>query len=272
MDEKYIPLDRQGYTSTVYRLPDDPPRVCKSFDKGRTKDGIDKLFATEKAAYERFTANNPPSSLLKYYGVHETIPNGLILEFAEHRDLYAYIWESSEKRWQPTDEQLYRWASQAAKALEFSHSVGVYNSDIHSINFFLDGVLNLKVGDWAGASIDGSVSHSSYRLRYRQCDKDGGDVPRRTGITASTEIFALGMVLYNMVVGEEPWPELREPEDAAEIKKRIGDKDFPDTAKLPVLGMVSSKCWLVEFGSMTEVRCAIEAERAFSSQIENASS
>ena len=134
----------------------------------------------------------------------------------------------------------YRWASQAAEALEFAHTVGVYNSDIHLLNFFLDGNLDLKVGDWAGASIDGWPSQSSYRLRHRLFDSDGRDVSRVEGISAKKEIFALGTALYCMVAGHDPWPELREPEDREEIKKRIQEKEFPDTSILPVLGDVES--------------------------------
>lgn len=129
------------------------------------------------------------------------------------------------------------------------------------VNFFLDQELNLKVGDWAGASIDGAKSHSSYRLRYRLFDTDGKDVPRATGITASTEIFALGTAIYYMVTCEEPWPELREPDDREEIKRRIRTKKFPDTRSFPILGNVIRRCWYVDFTSMTEVCDAIEEER-----------
>jgi hypothetical protein len=142
----------------------------------------------------------------------------------------------------------------------------VYNSDIHCVNFFLDQDLNLKVGDWAGASIDGGRSHSSYRLRYRLFDADGTDIPKATGITALTEVFALGTALYFMVTCQEPWPDLRAPEDREEIKKRIRAKDFPDTSLLPALGNIISRCWYVKFTSMTEVLHAIEAERKLASE------
>jgi hypothetical protein len=155
---------------------------------------------------------------------------------------------------------LYRWAGQAAEALEFAHSLGVYNSDIHCVNFFLDQDLNLKVGDWAGASIDGSLSQSSYRLSCKLFDAGGTDVPRAMGI-AITEIFALGTALYFMVTCQDPWLDLCEPEDREEIKKRIQERDFPDTSVLSVLGDIISKYWNVKFTSMTEVKHAIEAER-----------
>jgi serine/threonine protein kinase len=258
MDNGYKVLDNSGYTSTIYSLPGDPPRVCKSFHE----DCMQTHFPVEKAAYERFSAHNHPSSILKYYGPHDDIPAGLILELAEHKNLHKYRWDQRQfGRPDPGDEVLYRWALQAAEALEFAHSLGVFNSDIHCVNFFLDRNLHLKVGDWAGASIDGSRSQSSYRLRYRLFDADGTDVPRAKGISASTEIFALGTALYFMVACQDLWPELKEPEDREEIKRRLKKREFPETGVLPVLGDIISKCWNVKFMSMTEVKHAIESER-----------
>lgn len=261
MAESLEVLSSRGYTSTIYYIPGEPPRVCKAFNQ----DSIDTLYPVERAAYERFTAHNHPSSILKYYGIHKCIPAGITLEFAKHGDLHDYLWQRKHTgNASPENAILCRWARQAVEALEFAHSLGVYNADIHCINLFLDRDLNLKVGDWAGASIDGSTSRSSYRLRHRLFNADSTDVPRSTGITATTEIFALGTALYYMVAGHDPWPELREPEDREEIKKRIGEKDFPDTSGLPVLADIISKCWHVEFTSMTEVRHAIDAETRLS--------
>ena len=194
MTEGYKILENShGYTSTIYCLPGNPPRVCKSINADR----IDTHFPPEREAYERFSAHDPPSGILRYYGIHDTLPAGIILGLAEKGSLWQYH-DTQCRSGKPilVPEFLYRWAFQAAEALEFAHSLGVCNSDIHPINFFLDRDLNLKVGDWAGASIDGKKSYSSYRMRYRLFDADGGDVSRMTGISAATEIFALGTALY----------------------------------------------------------------------------
>jgi hypothetical protein len=78
MAEGYEVLDTWGYTSTVYYLSGDPPRACKSFNK----ECIITHFPVEKEAYERFSAHNHSSSILKYYGIHDSIPAGIILELA----------------------------------------------------------------------------------------------------------------------------------------------------------------------------------------------
>ena len=256
MGEDYEILDTQGYTSVIYLLPSDPPRICKAFNQ----DCVETHFPVEKAAYERFATRPQPSSILTYYGVHPSIPAGIVLELVDNNNLYT---RRKERKLFgqacPDKALLYRWADQAAEALEFAHSVGVYNSDVHCLNFFLDRNWNLKVGDWAGASIGGSRPQSVYRLRHSLFYEDGTNVSKSIGISAATEIFALGTALYYMIMGHEPWPELREPEDLQEIKRRICARNFPDTSQLPALGCVISKCWHVQFVSMTEVRRAIDA-------------
>ena len=251
---KYSTLpSSKGHTSTIYLLPNyTTPTVCKSVHSHFA----DVLLPTEQEVYQRFSSNNPPPSLLFYHGLHDEIPNGMILEHAELGNLQDWLLEGHS----PTEALLYKWAYQATEALEFAHGLGVLHADIHCLNFFLTKTLDLKVGDWGGASIDAGKSHCSYRYRYRLFERDGTDVPAERGISEATEIFALGTAFYVMVSGEEPWPELEEPKDRLEIRKRIINRQFPDTKQLRILGSVVAKCWSGEFDSMTEVRRAIEDE------------
>jgi hypothetical protein len=46
---------------------------------------------------------------------------------------------------------------------------------ISAVNFLLDKNLDLKVTDFAGASIDGENSWSFYRITHRLPDTDGKD-------------------------------------------------------------------------------------------------
>ena len=109
MIEGYKVLDSQGYTSTVYYLPGDPPRACKSFNE----DCIKTHFPVEKEAYERFSAHNHPFSILKYSGIHDRISAGIVLELAEKKSLYEYRWRQKQSVNPDPDlelEVLYRWA------------------------------------------------------------------------------------------------------------------------------------------------------------------
>ncbi|TKA22849.1 hypothetical protein B0A50_07749 [Salinomyces thailandicus] len=250
----YIPLDHQGYTSTVYHLPNDPTRVCKSFNQAFRND----LYPVEKAVYERFTAHGPPPSILAYYGPHPSLLASLILDYAEQGNLWNYLGERDSLNTPPPNATLLlRWARQATEALAFAHDLDIFNGDIHPSNLFLDGALNLKVGDWAGASIEGSLSRSSYRPRYRLVDAEGRDVPSTEGVTVRTEIFALGSALYFLVTGKEVWGEI---EGGEEIRRLFAGGEFPRTDGLLVLGEVVERCWMGGFGSMEEVRQVIGEE------------
>lgn len=243
-----------GHTSTIYLLPNHTiSTICKAVHPRFA----DVLLPTEQEVYQRFSSNNSPSSLLSYHGIHDEIPHGIILEFAELGNIQDWLLEGHI----PTKEMLYKWTYQATEALEFAHTLGVLHADIHCLNFFLTKALDLKVGDWGGASIDGGKSHCSYRYKHRLFGLDGTDYPAEKGISAATEIFALGTAFYVMISAEEPWPELGEPKDRLEIRERIVNRQFPDTKKLEILGSVVAKCWSGEFDSMTEIRHAIEDER-----------
>ncbi|THZ77838.1 hypothetical protein D6C84_08387 [Aureobasidium pullulans] len=265
-DEFDILPHTHGYTSTIYILAPTPssptPRICKSFNSSC----IATHFPVELEAYTRFSAaaaaasTNPNIPI--FYGVHPTLPAGLVLSRAGNRDIYDYLWQQRHMEQPPPEKGLlHRWCQQAAAALEFAHGLGVLNSDIHPVNLFLDDGLDLLVGDWAGASIDGGISHSTYRLKYRLYSEDGKDVVEKEGISAKSEIFALGSTMWYIIAGKEIWDELTEPSDEREIRRRLAGKEFPNTSGLAVLGNVVMKCWRAEFREMKEVRRAIEVER-----------
>lgn len=248
-----------GHTSTIYLLPPQnnatTPLVCKSVHPHFAT----TLFPVEKLVYERFSAaQDAPAGLLTYHGIHTDIPSGLILEFAEQGNLQDWMFSVAEP---PSEALLYKWTLQAAEALSFAHNIGILHSDIHPLNFFLTRDLDLKLGDWGGASVDGSLSHCSYRYRYRLFDVDGTDVAKEYGVSTQTEVFAFGMAVFAMVSGQEIWPELEEPRDYEKIKERIVQRRFPDTTPLRILGDVVEGCWSGKFKSMEEVRVAVERER-----------
>ncbi|KAF2808635.1 kinase-like protein [Mytilinidion resinicola] len=163
----------------------------------------------------------------------------------------------------PPPEHIYRWARQAAEALSFAHSCGVLHADIHCSNFLLDSNLDLKVADFAGASIDGSRSWSCYRYSHRLFEPGDDDCNKGKGmkITVQSEIFALGSAMYAMIQGHDPFVELEHANDWAEVRRRIQKREMPDTSCLPILAEVIRKCWNLEYATMREVLDAIEADR-----------
>jgi len=94
----------------------------------------------------------------KYHCIDKNDPAGIIIEFVPNGNLYHHVDKCKRQGFLPSKENIYRWAHQAASAISFAHSLGIFHSDIHNVNFLLDSELDLRVADWAGASIDGSKS------------------------------------------------------------------------------------------------------------------
>ncbi|MCJ1224123.1 hypothetical protein MMC12_000767 [Toensbergia leucococca] len=253
MSENHYDFLDNGYTATLYRLPG-TRKVCKSFLDGYKE----THFPLEKEVYERLAAHGEPPTILKYYGVDEDDPAGIILELAEKGNLYKYRWDSTRVLNEPPSrDDFYRWARQAGEALAFMHSCSILHCDIHCVNFQLDENLDLKVADFAGASIEGRKPNSLYRLTHQLFIK-GKD---NKEISIASEIFALGSAMYQMVTDHDVFfPELNDSRDREEIRRRIRDKEFPDVSELPVLGVVIAKCWALEYESMEDVLQGIDAE------------
>jgi hypothetical protein len=191
---KYEYLDK-GFTATIYRLPN-TSKVCKSFWEGYRE----RHFPVEKSCYEIFTSRSPPPTILKYYGVDPIEPAGLILELAENGNLYKYLWDLRHvHKTPPSHALLYRWARQAASALVFVHSCGIWHCDIHIVNFLLDKNLDLKVADFAAASIGGGKPNSYYRHSHQLYLK-GQELKE---VSVKSEVFAAGSAVFQMVVGYE---------------------------------------------------------------------
>ncbi|KAL2794918.1 kinase-like domain-containing protein [Aspergillus keveii] len=98
----------------------------------------------ETSSHER------PLSLLRFHG---STSHGILLDYAEFGPVRQFLRESQDSI--PTST-LFRWARQAAEALQFLHENSICHGDVNCTNFFLDQHLNLKVGDFT-SSLVGSL-------------------------------------------------------------------------------------------------------------------
>ncbi|KAH9859211.1 hypothetical protein J1614_012227 [Plenodomus biglobosus] len=58
----------------------------------------------------------------------------------------------------------------------------------------------------------------------------------------SSDLFALGSAIYEIMVGHEPFPELNELDDESKIEERYRNKRFPSVDSV-VGGNIISQCW-----------------------------
>lgn len=205
--------------------------------------------AVEVQVYERFRQSSMrPTSILRYFNSSR---DGIVLEYAENGSFRHFL------RQQKTilqERLLIRWAVQAAEALRFCHLHDVLHGDINCSNFFLDGDLNLKLGDFAGSSIDGSPALVCYSTTHQLPDDTPSDAQT---ITETTEIFAFGSFLYEMLSGGcEPYSDKKD----SEVENLYRRKIFPNVSDFGVLGPVVLACWNVEFDNMTQVATIIKTK------------
>jgi len=235
-----------GWTATIFHLGK-TRKVIKVLDK-KDYPG-EKHFQRERQAYERMSQHNPPSSILKFYGVEE--PLGLVFELAENGSMDAYLWGCLCSKSRPESAILYRWATQAAEALAFVHSCGIIHCDIHVANFFLDREFNLKIGDFGACAIDGGVQLMTYRRTHQLWIMK--EDRWRKAISVASEIFALGSTMFNMETMRDPMQDLDHEKDRDEIARRIRENEMPSTGGLVSLGAYVKKCWKLEYSSMSDL-------------------
>lgn len=139
------------------------------------------LIDIERQVYERLA--NGHDNVLRFYG---PLYNGISLQRACHGSLRQHL----ARRGSRSVALQLRWIQQVVEAVVFIHSHRILHGDLSCNNFFLDDKLDIKLGDFAGSSIDGVDSLISYETR--------SDHPNITATTVKSELFALGSVYMRL--------------------------------------------------------------------------
>lgn len=148
-----------------------------------------------------------------------------------------------------------KWVRQAVEGVRVLHSAGVIHCDITPRNFLLDSDLNLKICDFSGGALfipcsDTMAMPSTYpSARFRRPDYNWHIPPE-----FEDDVFILGSLMYFIITGEYPFPEVSSEE---EVQRRYQRPEFPDTANIPC-GDIIRKCWDGETRTAEEVYTGLE--------------
>ena len=190
---------------------------------------------TEIAVYDRLiNLGSSQKRIMRFYGLLE---KAVVLQHARNGTVRQYLARSSR---QQNSQTILRWAEQAAEAVQVLHARQIFHCDISCNNFFLDENLNVVIGDFGGASIDGSEGQSWYELR--------SSLPLEATASVKTEIFALGSAFYEISTKEVPFRDLGDHV----VEALYANGQFPDVRTL-MLGTIISKCWERAYHSVDEV-------------------
>ncbi|KAH8730486.1 kinase-like domain-containing protein [Phaeosphaeriaceae sp. PMI808] len=191
-------------------------------------EGMESL-AVEKAIYE---ALGHHKRIVRCLGI---TGNGLKMEFASQGSVTDYLSKD------PSTKLRLRGCRQAAEALAFLHSKGVIHCDLHTNNLLLDSQLNALLSDFQGTfkDLDGYAIESIRYFLPREATSPPNEV---------TDIFALGILIYTITVGIEPYPVLSD----IEVEEYYRKQKFPNTDNIFCRGIIL-RCWSGEYTGAEEV-------------------
>ncbi|KAH7176473.1 kinase-like domain-containing protein [Dactylonectria macrodidyma] len=163
----------------------------------------------------------------------------LTMEYFENGDLAKFMKKTTHI---PADVRQ-RWALQAAYAVKELHGADVIHCDMMPRNFMLTAAFDLRLADFAGSSVDGSaptvaagprfsppVQNSEYRAEKRQ------------------DIFALGSLMYFIMVGNEPFAEIPGEDVVMLFKQGV----FPNLLDVDCRAVIQG-CWDGTLGTAEQV-------------------
>ncbi len=117
------------------------------------------------------------------------------------------------------------------EALQYAHDKGIVHRDIKPENLLLDREGRIKIADFGIAALMGADGESSRHaaLHGTGTNRDQREVDHRA------DIYALGVVLYEMLTGERPAKDLVAPSKKVQIDVRLDEMVLRALEKNPEL-------------------------------------
>jgi serine/threonine-protein kinase len=166
-----------------------------------------KEMAGDRELRQRFFAESQAVAMLSspnivavYDVSHSADIEYIVMELVDGITLQQYM---KRKGPIPSREAVY-FAKQIARALAHAHARGVVHRDIKPHNMLLLRDGTLKVGDFGIAALENEVSDESGTavgsIHYIAPEQIRGEVP-----DARSDLYSLGVVLYEMLTGQRPF-------------------------------------------------------------------
>lgn len=103
------------------------------------------------------------------------------------------------------------------EALQYAHDKGIVHRDIKPENLLLDRDGRIKIADFGIASLVGANGEVAGTPPYMAPEQKGNHIDHRA------DIYALGVVLYEMLTGERPGKDLVPPSKKVQIDVRLDE-------------------------------------------------
>lgn len=207
------------------------------------KDALGKIYAAKTVAKALIKNEKTKTKLLLEIKIHKSLKHPNIVNFVDcfEDDVNVYIlleicpnqslMELLKTRKRVSEAEVRFFMVQIIGAVKYLHSRRVIHRDLKLGNIFFDPDMNLKIGDFGLASVLPSTDSRKYTIcgtpNYIAPEVLGG---KNTGHSFEVDIWAIGIMLYALLVGKPPF----QAKDVNVIYERIKRTEYLFPADKPI--------------------------------------
>ncbi|MGL5617756.1 MAG: serine/threonine-protein kinase [Metamycoplasmataceae bacterium] len=140
--------------------------------------------------------------VVKFYeGNYNNETQYLVMEYVEGKMLKDYIEEQGRLN---VDEAV-NFATQIAKGFAEIHAQNIIHRDLKTSNVMVSTLGEIKIIDFGIAISDDSVRYTQTGRVIGSVHYMAPEIVNQEGATPQTDVYALGIILYEMLIGETPF-------------------------------------------------------------------
>ncbi|WPK23932.1 hypothetical protein PUMCH_001182 [Australozyma saopauloensis] len=220
------------------------------------KDAQGKIYAAKTVAKALIKNEKTKTKLLLEIKIHKSLKHPNIVNFVDcfEDDVNVYIlleicpnqslMELLKTRKRLTEPEVRLFMVQIIGAIKYLHSRRVIHRDLKLGNIFFDPDMRLKIGDFGLATVLTSAESRRYTIcgtpNYIAPEVLGG---KQTGHSFEVDIWAIGIMMYALLVGKPPF----QAKDVNVIYERIkcieflfpSDKPISESARVLITDLLS---------------------------------
>lgn len=186
--------------------------VYKAFDDKLKRNVAIKVLqddvAMDAESRRRFRTEYQAVAMLSHpniRAVYDVVSSGdteyIVMEFVDGINLKQYLKKKSVLSW----KEALHFATQIARALSHAHSKGIIHMDIKPQNIMLPKDGTVKVADFGIAMVENAPEQPDSDEAVGSIHYISPEQARGENIDARTDIYSLGVVLYEMLTGKLPY-------------------------------------------------------------------
>lgn len=186
--------------------------VYKAFDEKLKRNVAIKVLqddvAMDAESRRRFRTEYQAVAMLSHpniRAVYDVVSSGdteyIVMEYVDGINLKQYLKKKQVLSW----KEALHFATQIARALSHAHSKGIIHMDIKPQNIMLPKDGTVKVADFGIAMVENAPDQPDSDEAVGSIHYISPEQARGESIDARTDIYSLGVVLYEMLTGKLPY-------------------------------------------------------------------